>query len=66
MSKHDATQKYTLKDYDFDQRMKQYEMPFEKIEIIYPKPIEPDKPKFDGIHTIGTLKGLTKNQINQL
>lgn len=66
MSKHDATQKYTIKDYDFDQRMKQFETPFVKIEIIYPKPIEPDKPKWDGIHTIGTLKGLTKQQINQL
>lgn len=66
MSKHDWTQKYTTKDYAFDQRMKQFETPFEKIEIIYPAAIEPDKPKFDGIHTIGTIKGLTKTEINQL
>lgn len=58
--------KFNMHDYKEQQRMKQFVEPFVKIEIIYPKPIEPDKPKWDGIHTIGTLKGLTKTQIEKL
>lgn len=66
MSKYDATQKYTIRDYRNDLYGDGIERITEPVAIMYPKPIEPDKPKFDGIHTIGTLKGLTKTQIEKL
>lgn len=60
--------KYTMRDYRLDKALEDALpiLPYERIEIIYPKPIEPETPLFDGIHTIGTVKLLSKNEIEKI
>ena len=38
----------------------------DKAMIIYPNPIEPDKPKWDGIETIGTLRRFSKQGLKNI